>query len=84
MGNRYVELESLDGHHLADILKSYLQANGVPAEISQESYGSTLGITVGKLGKARVLVPESRLKEAQELLAEYYARKDENSGEDLG
>jgi hypothetical protein len=72
MEDRYVELESVDGHHVADLLKSYLESHGIAVEISQESYGSTMGITVAPLGVARILVPESCFKEAQRLLDEFY------------
>jgi hypothetical protein len=81
MDDRYVELDSLEGHHLADLLKSYLEANGIPAQISQESYGATVGLTVGALGAAKVLVPESRLEEARRLLTEYYERGEDEAPE---
>jgi hypothetical protein len=48
-----VELESVDGHHVADLLKSYLESHGIAVEISQESYGSTMGITVATLGGSK-------------------------------
>jgi len=34
MEDRYVELESVDGHHVADLLKSYLESHGIAVEIS--------------------------------------------------
>ena len=72
MDDRYVELESVEGRHVADLLMSYLEAHGIPAQISQESFGSTMGLVVAPLGSAKVMVPESRLEEAQALLEAYY------------
>jgi len=74
MNEKYVELTIVDGRHVADLIKSYFEANGVPIEISQESFGSTYGLTVAPLGMVHILVPECRLQEAQELLDEYNAR----------
>ena len=74
MDEKYVELAAVDGRHVADLIKSYFEANGIPIEISQESFGSTYGLTVAPLGVIHILVPEGQLQEAQELLDEYNAR----------
>jgi hypothetical protein len=74
MDEKYAELASVDGRHIADLIKSYFEANGIPLELSQESLGSTTGLTVAPLGVVHILVPEGRLQEAQELLEEYNAR----------
>lgn len=78
MDEEYVELEAVDGRHVADLIQSYFKAHGIPMEISQESYGSTFALTVAPLGVAHLLVPESRLEEAQQLLAEYYSDKEDD------
>ena len=73
MDNEYVELGSVDGRHIADLMKSYFEANGIHLSLSQESVGATTGLTVGPLGEVHLLVPAGRLEEARELLREYYA-----------
>ena len=73
MVDTYVELETVDGRHVADIIKSYFEANDIPLELSQESYGATTALTVAPLGEVHLLVPSSRLEEARELLKAFYA-----------
>lgn len=53
----------------AEMIKGFLQAQGLDVTISQESVARTLGLTAGKLGEVQVLVPESQVVEAQNLLA---------------
>lgn len=36
MDDVYVELDSVDGRHIADLIKSYFEANGIPLGLSQE------------------------------------------------
>ncbi len=72
MAEEYVELVSVDGRPVAELIKSYFEAHGIPVELSQESYGSTLGVTVAPLGKVHLLVPSGRLSEAQDLLQQYF------------
>ena len=73
MDGEYIELDSVDGRHIADLIKSYFEANGIPLSLSQESYGATIGLTVAPLGEVRLLVPADRLEEARNLLKEFYA-----------
>jgi len=73
MDDEYVELDSVDGKHIADLIKSYFEANGIPLSLSQESYGAATGLTVAPLGEVHLLVPAGRLEEARDLLREYYA-----------
>jgi len=72
MADAYVELETVDGRHVADLIKSYFEANGVPVELSQESYGAATALTVAPLGEVHLLVPANRLEEARELLQAFY------------
>ena len=52
------------------MIRGFLQAQGIPVVISQESVGVTYGLTVGSLGAVEIFVPEDRLQEAQDLLAQ--------------
>ena len=73
MDGEFVELGSVDGRHIADLIKSYFEAKGIPLSLSQESYGATTGLTVGPLGEVHLLVPADHLEEARDLLKEFYA-----------
>ena len=73
MDDEYVELASVGGRHIADLIKSYFEANGIPISLSQESCGATIGLTIAPLGEVHLLVPAGRLEEARDYLQEYYA-----------
>jgi hypothetical protein len=73
MADAYVELATVEGRHVADIIKSYFEANGIPVELSQESFGVTVGLTIGKFGEVHLLVPTNQIDEARELLQAFYA-----------
>ena len=56
----------------AMIIKGRLESLDVPAIVQQESIGSVMGLTVGPLGSARVLAPQSLAEKALEILAETF------------
>ena len=56
----------------ADVIKSRLEAADIPALIEQEAIGTVMGLTVGPLGSARVLVSEVMANRALELLSETF------------
>jgi len=74
MNEAFIEIHSVEGRHIAELIQQYFQAEGIPLEISQESAGSTIGLTVASLGVAHLMVPKSRYKEAKDLLEEYLSR----------
>lgn len=53
-----------------EMIRGFLQAQGIPVIISQESVGVTYGLTVGSLGAVEIFVPEDRFQEALDLLAQ--------------
>ena len=53
----------------AERVKSWLEAEGIPAMVSQEGAGAAYGLSIGALGEVDVLVPAARAAEAQALLA---------------
>jgi hypothetical protein len=55
---------------VAEVIASSLRAAGIPALAYQEGAGQALGLTIGALGDASVLVPESRAEEARQLVDE--------------
>ncbi|MBE7554146.1 MAG: DUF2007 domain-containing protein [Anaerolineales bacterium] len=56
----------------AVVIRGRLESEGIPAVVQQEAVGSVLGLTVGPLGSAKVLVPESLAEKALEILAETF------------
>ncbi len=57
------------GEAVAGPLRDFLEAQGIPAMISQESAGAIYGFTVGNLGMAMILVDPENEAKARELLA---------------
>lgn len=64
----------------AEIVKSRLEADGIPAIIRSEALGQIYGLTMGGLAAADVLVPAPLADRAVELLASA-STIDEGSGE---
>lgn len=58
------------GRLAGEMIRAFLEAQGIPAIINQESAGATYGFTVGPLGLVDVMVPESRKEEAIRILEE--------------
>jgi hypothetical protein len=52
----------------AQIMKSHLESEGIPAILKYEPAGLVYGVTVDGLGETTVLVPEQLSKEAKEIL----------------
>ena len=75
MTKRFVEVDIVLGRHIADLIQSLLEANGIPTELSQESVGAVTGFTIGPMGEVRILVPSDRFEDAHKLLEDYYAGK---------
>jgi hypothetical protein len=75
MTNEFEVIEIVLGRPKADILRSLLEANSIPVELSQESVGATTGFTVGPMGEVRILVTKSKVEEAKALLEDFYNGK---------
>jgi hypothetical protein len=69
MNNNLVVVYTAAGQTEASLIKSLLEAAGIPAMSSQEGAGAAFGLTVGLMGEARILVREEDAAEARELLA---------------
>ncbi len=52
----------------AEVIVGRLLAEGIPARAWQEGAGQALGLTIGLLGTGHVLVPESYLAAAKQIL----------------
>jgi hypothetical protein len=69
MSEALVTVCTVSGRLEADRIQSWLEAEGIPAMVSQQSAQSAYSLTVGLFGYADVLVPASRAADAQALLA---------------
>lgn len=66
----------------AVVIRGRLESEGIPAVLQQEALGSVLGLTVGPLGSARVLVPEDLVEEAEAILAVTFEVDEEDMSEE--
>jgi hypothetical protein len=69
MDRHYVEVYSANGLLEAETIKIFLEAYGMTVMITQESVGTTYGLTAGALGMSHIYVPADQEKEALELLS---------------
>ena len=66
---KYELLTELSSRLEADLLESYLEANGIDVELFQESVGhSAFPVTIDMLGHVQVFVPADKVKQASKLL----------------
>ena len=65
-------LTEVSGRMEADVLKGYLEAEGIQVELFQEAVGHHIyPVTIDGLGRVQLFVPKEQFAEAQEILAEY-------------
>lgn len=76
---KLVKVYSTFGELEAEFIKGFLHGQGIEAVISQESVAKTLGLTFGRLGEVKVLVPEEQADEALTLLEAMEAGEFEDS-----
>jgi len=75
--NVYTTAGQLEG----EMIKAFLQSQGIQAEINQESVAKTIGLSAGRLGEVYVLVPEDQVSEAVACLQAMEAGEYENLGD---
>lgn len=56
------------GQAEAELLRSLLEAHGITVWLSGESAGAAIGLSFGSLGRIEVMVRESDLEQARQLL----------------
>ena len=65
---KYEMLTELNSRLEAELLESYLEANGIDVELFQESVGqNAFPVTNEILGRVQVFVPKEKMKEAMKL-----------------
>ena len=76
---KLVKVYTTAGDLEAEFIKGFLHGQDIEAVISQESVAKTLGLTVGRLGEVKILVPEEQAEEAIALLEAMEAGEFEDS-----
>ena len=65
-------LIEVQGRLEAELIESYLEANGVDVELIQESVGhSAFPVMIDGLGRVQIFIPKEKAQEAHDLLAAY-------------
>jgi len=62
----------------ASIIQGRLESEGIPTQVRQEPAGVAIGLTVGALGQARILVPQPMVEEALQILEPSDSENEEN------
>jgi hypothetical protein len=65
---KLIPVYSTEGQLEAEMIKGFLEAQGMNVVLSQESIGRTYGLTAGRLGQVKIFVPESQVEEAISIL----------------
>lgn len=65
-------LTEVMGRMEADLLKSYLEAQGIEVELFQEAVGHHIyPVTIDGLGRVQIFVSKEQAAEAKQILSEY-------------
>lgn len=59
-----------NGVTVAAIIRGHLESEGIPTRMQHEPAGVAIGLIFGKLGEAKVLVPEPLAERALEILSQ--------------
>ena len=74
--DHWEEIYEVAGDFQAEIIRGFLEAQGIQVWLSQEGSGhSVYAVTVGKLGSVQILVPASQSQAARVILEDYRAGK---------
>jgi selenium metabolism protein YedF len=69
---KWEKLAEVHSHLEADVIKSFLEAQGIPVELFQESVGRHIyPTTIDGLGRVQLFVPKDKLDEARKLYEDY-------------
>jgi len=79
---RWEKATEVYGRLEAEMLKSFLEAEGVPVELFQEGASSAFAVNVGSLGLVQVFVPKERLDDALMLIDSFQNPENEVLSDD--
>lgn len=73
--SNYVQVYAANGQLDAEMIRLFLQSNGIPAEVLGESVGTIYGLTITPLGEVKIMVPHELADEARRLLSDMESGK---------
>jgi len=68
---KWEKLTDVYGRLEADVVKSYLEAAGIPVELFQETIGQLIPTNLDEFGRVQLFVPKEKLEEARKLFEDY-------------
>jgi fibronectin type 3 domain-containing protein len=69
---KWERIAEVQGRLDAELIESYLEANGIDVELIQESIGrSAFPVTINGLGRVQIFIPKDKVNEARELLKNF-------------
>lgn len=72
---KFKKVAEAQGITEAEIIKNFLEANGILVELRYESIGKVLGLTTNGLGIVKIFVSEEKEEEAKELIESAKSQK---------
>lgn len=76
-------LTESSGRFEADLLKSYLEAEGIEVQLFQEGAGQDIyPVTFGPLAMVQVFVPNDKITDARSILENFNSQGDDSSAEE--
>lgn len=76
-------LTKSSGRFEADLLKSYLEAEGIEVQLFQEGAGQDIyPLTFGPLAMVQVFVPNDKINDARSILENFNSQGDDSSAEE--
>lgn len=69
---KWQKVAEVQGRLDADLIESFLEANGIDVELIQEALGhSVIPVMIDGLGRVQVFVPKEKAGDARELLENF-------------
>jgi hypothetical protein len=72
MADQFEVVETVCGRQEAEILQSFLRAQEITCEISQEAAGYVIGMTIDGMGAVQILVPSNQRNKALEAIGRFH------------
>jgi hypothetical protein len=79
---KYIPVYYADGMLAGEMVRLLLESFSIQAILTQESAGKSFGLTVGSMGEVAVMVPESQVDEAKEIIDSMESGELENNADD--
>jgi hypothetical protein len=66
---KFVHVYSVSGQLQGQMIRIFLESQGISACVEEESAGTVFGMGVGPMAEAKIMVPEAQADQALEVLA---------------